>query len=100
MNWESIYLTCFITGLLLTAVSFIFGTHFHLPVHLHLPSGVHLPAVHGHHGEASSPLNLTVLLMFLTWFGGAGYLMTHSQNAAAPVPVTVAAGGGVTGCLF
>jgi len=99
MNWESIYLTCFITGLLLTAASFIFGTHFHihLPVHLHLPGNVHLPAVHGGRGETSSPFNLTVLLMFLTWFGGAGYLMTHSHNAAASAALTVAAGAGFTG---
>jgi membrane protein implicated in regulation of membrane protease activity len=97
MNWESIYLTCFITGLLLTTASFLFGAHFHLPVHLHLPTGVHLPAVHGSRGDTASPLNLTVLLMFLTWFGGAGYLMTHSHTAAAAAAFTVAAGAGFTG---
>jgi membrane protein implicated in regulation of membrane protease activity len=99
MNWESIYLTCFITGLLLTAASFIFGAHFHihLPVHLHLPAGAHLPTIHGPRGHTSSPMNLTVLLMFLTWFGGAGYLMTHSHNAAATAAFTVAAGAGFTG---
>ena len=56
MNWESIYLTCFITGLLLTAASFIFGAHFHihLPVHLHLPTGVHLPAASGEPDRGAS----------------------------------------------
>jgi hypothetical protein len=100
MNWESFYLTCFITGLLLTAASFVFGAHFHLPVHLHLPAGLHLPAVHGGHsghGDGSTPLNLTVILMFLTWFGGAGYLMTHSQNAAAAVALPVAGAAGFAG---
>ena len=98
MNWESIYLTCFITGLLLTAASFVFGSHFHLPVHLHLPAGLHLPAIHGHaRADGPSPLNLTVLLMFLTWFGGAGYLMTHSHNSSAAVALPVAGAAGLTG---
>jgi membrane-bound ClpP family serine protease len=84
MNWESFYLTCFLVGLLLTIASFAFGTHFHLPSipHLHL----HVP--HGHHGM--TPFNLTTILMFLTWFGGAGYVMTHSRSAAAGLAFTVA----------
>jgi len=105
MNWESFYLTCFIAGLLLTAASFVLGSHFHLPLHLHLPAGLHLPAshgpiqgpMHGPHGDGSSPFNLTVLLMFLTWFGGAGYLMTHSQHSVAAVALSVAGAAGLTG---
>jgi membrane-bound ClpP family serine protease len=98
MTWESFYLTCFLTGLLLTIASFVFGSHFHLP--FHLPSALHLHVPHGHHGDAASPMNLTVLLMFVTWFGGAGYVMTHSRSAAAAVAFTVAvvlgfAGGGL-----
>ncbi len=86
MNWESFYLTCFLVGLLLTIVSFVFGTHFHLPNVLHLH--VHVP--HGHHGDGTTPFNLTTVLMFLTWFGGAGYVMTHSRSAAAGAAFTVA----------
>ena len=98
MTWESFYLTCFLTGLLLTIASFVFGSHFHLP--FHLPSSLHLHVPHGHHGDASSPMNLTVLLMFVTWFGGAGYVMTHSRSAAAGLAFMVAtvvgfAGGGL-----
>jgi len=98
MTWESFYLTCFLTGLLLTIASFVFGSHFHLP--FHLPSALHLHVTHGHHGDATSPMNLTVLLMFVTWFGGAGYVMTHSRSAAAGVAFMVAtllgfAGGGL-----
>jgi len=102
MNWESFYLTCFLTGLLLTIASFIFGSHFHLP--FHLPSALHLH-LHLHapragRSDGASPLNLTVVLMFVTWFGGAGYVMTHSRSAAAAVAFTVAmvlgfAGGGL-----
>jgi membrane protein implicated in regulation of membrane protease activity len=72
MNWESFYLTCFLVGLLLTIASFVFGTHFHLPHVLHLH------------------FNLAAVLMFLTWFGGAGYVMTHSRSAAAGLAFTVA----------
>ena len=81
MNWESFYLICFLVGLLLTIASFVFGSHFHLPHALHLP--LHF--------------NLTALLMFLTWFGGAGYVMTHSRSAAAGLAFTVAAAVGFTG---
>jgi membrane protein implicated in regulation of membrane protease activity len=35
--------------------------------------------------------------MFLTWFGGAGYVMTHSHNAAAGMAFTVAAAAGFAG---
>ena len=97
MNWESFYLTCFLTGLLLTVASFVFGTHFHLP--FHLPSGLHLHlhVPHGGRGDTASPLNLTVLLMFVTWFGGAGYVMTHSRSAAAGLAFSVATVLGFTG---
>ena len=104
MNWETFYLTCFLTGLLLTIVSFVFGSHLHLPIHFHLPfhlpSGMHLHGPHAVRGNDASPFNLTVLLMFLTWFGGTGYVMTHSRSTAAGLAFTVAtvvgfAGGGL-----
>ncbi len=86
MTWESFYLGCFIVGLLLTVLSFVFGGHFHLPVHVHFPHGWHLPHVSLHHGtpdDAISPLNLSTTLMFLTWFGGTGYLLTRYRSTAA-----------------
>jgi membrane protein implicated in regulation of membrane protease activity len=91
MNWESFYLTCFLVGLLLTIASFAFGAHFHLPNFLHF----HVP--HAHHGNGMTPFNLTTVLMFLTWFGGAGYVMTHSRSAAAGAAFTVAMVAGFAG---
>jgi membrane protein implicated in regulation of membrane protease activity len=97
MNWESFYLTCFLVGLLLTIASFVFGTHFHLPNVLHL----HFHVPHAHHGfgkgDGTTPFNLTTVLMFLTWFGGAGYVMTHSRSAAAGAAFTVAMVAGFAG---
>ena len=89
MTWESFYLGCFIGGLVLTVLSFVLGGHFHLPVHVHIPHGGHLPHLSLHHGahagDQISPLNLSTILMFLTWFGGTGYLMTRYHSAAATV---------------
>jgi membrane protein implicated in regulation of membrane protease activity len=98
MHWESFYLTCFLIGLLLSIVSLVLGGHFHLPVHL--PHALHIPhfhAAHGDHGDGTSPFNLTSILMFLTWFGATGYLMTHFRSAAAGVVFTAAVGVGFVG---
>src|SRR5512132_3060985 len=108
MNWENFYLTCFFAGLLLTVVSFLFGAHFHLPVHVHFPNGFHLPhlSVHhgGGHGDSVSPLNLTTILMFVTWFGATGFLIAHyhSGGPALALMVSIAVGfaGGALMYLF
>jgi len=87
MTWESFYLTCFFAGLMLTAVSFVFGAHLHLPVHFHF-HGLHAP--HVSHSHAASPFNVASLMMFLTWFGAAGYIMLHYRSSAGALALTVA----------
>ena len=52
-------------------------------MHVFLPHGWHVPHVNAHRGDGVSPLNLTTLLMFLTWFGGTGYLMTRYHSTVA-----------------
>jgi len=87
MTWESFYLGCFIVGLALTILSSVLGGHLHLPVHVHFPHAWHLPHVSLHHGgtkgDTLSPINLSTMLMFLTWFGGTGYLLTRYHSTAA-----------------
>lgn len=102
MTWESFYLSCFLAGLMLTVVSLMFGAHFHLPLHVHIPSGFHLPHVSVHHpsGDSISPLNLATLMMFLTWFGGTGYLLTHYRSAAATLALLAALVVGFIGGSF
>ena len=101
MTWESFYLVCFLAGLMLTVVSLIFGTHLHLPLHVHIPHGFHLPHISAHHGaDGVSPLNITTLTMFLTWFGGTGYLLTRYQSAAATIALLVALVVGFIGGAF
>jgi hypothetical protein len=91
MNWELFYLICFVVGFAFTALSFLSGTlhfHFHLPGHLHVPTlghghagghGGHAP---GHSGSGSHfPFfNPMTMAAFLTWFGGAGYLLVHLRH--------------------
>jgi membrane protein implicated in regulation of membrane protease activity len=93
MTWESIYLTCFFAGLLLTLVSFVFGAHLHLPVHVNF-HGLRAPHVSHNH---ASPFNVASLMMFLTWFGAAGYLMTRYRSATGAVALTIAVVAGFMG---
>jgi len=92
MNWESIYLGIFVFGLLMTVLSLFIG-HLHLPMHFHLPHGLHFD---GHVG----PLNATTIVVFLTWFGATGYLVTHYKSAAAGVAFSAAIVAGFIGATL
>jgi membrane protein implicated in regulation of membrane protease activity len=102
VTWESFYLGCFLVGMLLTFVSLVFGAHLHLPLHIHIPTGFHLPHVslHHHTGHSVSPLNMATLTMFLTWFGGAGYLLTRYHSTVATIALLVALVIGFAGGSF
>src|SRR5256885_12545911 len=100
MTWESIYLTCFFAGLLLTTVSFFFGGH---ALHVNLPGHMFHFTVGGHGGTSqhASPFNVASLMMFLTWFGAAGYIMTRYRSATGTIALTIAvAAGFIGGGLF
>lgn len=97
MNWETIYLTCFLVGLLLTVASLVFGS---MHVHFHVPHGldffdVHVGGAHGTSGK--SAFSLSSILMFLTWFGGTGYVMTRYRSATVGVAFTAAIAIGFVG---
>ena len=99
MNWEFFYLVCFVVGFSFTVLSFLSGTlhfHFHVPGHVHIPTlghgaghggghasghgtgGAHGP---GHGSGAHFPFfNPMTLAAFLTWFGGAGYLLVRLRH--------------------
>ena len=115
MTWETFYLICFLVGLMLSAVSLLggmghFGGHVHVP-HVHVPH-VHVPhgvAQAGHAvqsgaargGGATVPWwNAFSIMIFLCWFGAAGYLLTHYGTFVATVVLVLAgicgvAGGGI-----
>jgi membrane protein implicated in regulation of membrane protease activity len=127
MTWETFYLICFVVGFALSALSFLLGVlhlpHFHLrlPFHgggLHLGGGhvggMHAGGAHagGAHpgggapqaGSASSysisPLNYPTLLMFLVWFGGTGYLLTHYGHGWGFLGLLISAVVGVAGAAI
>src|SRR6185295_6736627 len=68
-------------------------------MHLHLP--FHLPhAFHFHHGGDVGPINTTTLVVFMTWFGATGYLVTHYHSAAAGVALSAAIVAGFIGAAL
>ncbi len=117
MNWESVYLACFVVGLALSALSLLgglghIGWHIHTPHLPHVPSVAHLPhgVPHAAHlpqssaglrtpqGPASIPWwNAFSIMVFLCWFGAAGYLLTRYGSFVAGVVVLLAAICGVAG---
>lgn len=126
MNWETFYFVCFLVGLFLSIFSLLggmgrLGGHFHIP---HVSHPVHLPAQVGHgightavvahpgaahgsmaqgsgvktSGTATVPWwNAFSLMIFLAWFGAAGYLLTRYGGFVAGVVLLLAAVCGVAG---
>jgi membrane protein implicated in regulation of membrane protease activity len=127
-NWPadplaSIYLCCFVFGLIFSVVSVL--TRFRVG-RLHLPVGHHGAAGHGHlahghfgHGhagshagtgehasahrdiaDAPSPLNLSSAMVFLTWFGATGYILHVYYGALAGLSLAAAVLVGWTGAML
>ena len=112
MTWETFYLICFVVGFSLSALSFLSGV-LHLPHFLHFPhhgGGLHLGGGHaggihaggvpqggGGTSYSISPLNFPTLLMFLVWFGGTGYLLTHYEHGRGLLGLLVSAVAGLAG---
>ena len=110
MTWESFYLICFLVGLALSAVSLLggmghFGGHVHLPHvgHVHVPHAVHTagashPSASSARGGANVPWwNAFSLMIFLCWFGAAGYVLTRHGSFVAMVVLVLSLIAGLTG---
>jgi hypothetical protein len=116
MNWETFYLVCFLAGLMLSLVSLLggmghFGGHVHVPHvhvphvgHVHIPHGVGVPhpasgggsTITG--GGAEIPWwNAFSIMIFLCWFGAAGYLLTKYGSFVAGVVAVLAVICGLAG---
>jgi len=120
MNWETFYLVCFLAGLMLSFISLLggmghFGGHVHAP-HFHLPHAGHVghvphggmgathPVSAGGAGSAGSGVgpevpwwNAFSIMIFLCWFGAAGYLLTKYGSFVAGLVVVLAAICGIAG---
>jgi len=96
-DWNTLYLTCFVLGLVLSVAAFLTGA-----MHLHIG---HFHIGHGHHGIVSKNgahhvlgfLNGFTLMAFLTWFGAAGYLLNRYGIYAVPAILGLAILGGLVG---
>lgn len=114
MTWASFYLVCFLAGLFLSAFTLLGGMgHFGGAGHVHVSHVPHAPHVHVPHaphlantttgaataqGPATIPWwNAFSIMIFLCWFGAAGYLLTRYGSFVATVVVVLAAICGVIG---
>jgi len=89
---ETIFLACFVFGLLFTLASLALGLvgdglgHAHIG-HVHTAHATH----DGGHDSSSLPLlNASSLIGGLTWFGAAGYVLTRVSAWALPVAILAA----------
>jgi membrane protein implicated in regulation of membrane protease activity len=102
------YLVCFLAGLMLSAFTLLggmghFGGHVHLPhaPHVHMPHAVHAAGT-GNGSVAQGPAtvpwwNAFSIMIFLCWFGAAGYLLTKYGTFVASVVLVLAIIAGVAG---
>lgn len=117
MSWENFYLACFLIGLFLSVLSLLGGMG-HFGGHLHLPHGTNVPHVghisHAPHlahtahaagapgrvarGSATVPWwNTFSIMIFLCWFGAAGFLLTRHGSFVTSVVMVLAAICGLAG---
>lgn len=117
MTWENFYLACFLIGLLLSVLSLLggmghFGGHLHLPHATHVPHLGHIPhaprlphaapaagAAGGvARGSTSVPWwNTFSIMIFLCWFGAAGFLLTRHGSLVASIVLLLAMVCGLVG---
>lgn len=90
---ETIYLVCFIVGLILSILSVAGGfTHLHLG-HLRLGHTAHTH--NGSHGISS--INGFTITVFLCWFGAAGYLLNRYSSFFTPLILILSVLSGLAG---
>lgn len=97
-DWDTIYLTCFGVGLVLSVLAFLGGFgHMHLGhvrVHIGHKAGVLRGAGHAAH---ISPLNGFTVVAFLCWFGGTGYVLHHGNVVSNALVLLLSMVSGVAG---
>jgi membrane protein implicated in regulation of membrane protease activity len=106
--WEGFYFACFVAGLTLSVVSLVGGMghinwHFHGFHATHVPHvghGVAHPAAGGAAGKGSATVpwwNAFSIMVFLCWFGAAGYLLTRYGSFVTGIVFLLAAACGLAG---
>jgi membrane protein implicated in regulation of membrane protease activity len=95
---ETVYLICFILGLVLSVLSLMGGlTHLHLG-RLHFGHAAH---AHTHSGTNSlSSVNGFTVTAFLCWFGAAGYLLYRYSNLINLTILLLSIVSGIAGAML
>jgi hypothetical protein len=96
---ESFFLICFATGLVLSLLSLMSGFgHLHLgQFHIGHHHFGHAAHGHGGHNNGISSVNMFTVLAFVTWFGGAGYLLMRTTFFGDQLVVLLASISGLAG---
>ena len=95
---ETIYLVCFIVGLVLSVLSVLGGfAHLHIG-RLHLGHATHAHTHSGTHGLSS--VNGFTITAFLCWFGGVGYLLDRYSIFIAPLILLLSILSGLIGAAL
>ena len=92
MTWELFFLACFTFGFVLSLIGFLAGSahlHFHIG-HGHIHTG----------GGGVSKFNFGTIAAFLTWFGGAGYILSSWGRIGLALILTVAIAIGLVGAAI
>src|SRR5579863_4460999 len=97
MTLEQFFLGCFTFGFLFSLIALMAGyahLHFHMG-HGHIHSGGGL-----HKGSGVSKFNFGTIAAFLTWFGGAGYILSSWGRIGLLLILTVAIAIGLVGAVI
>ena len=102
MSWQELFLFCFVAGSLWAVLSLALGG-------LHIGHGGHAHAhVHTGHGSIGRPgvasrtaalVNPSSFAVFLAWFGGAGYLLTHYSGLLLWLNLLLSLASGTAGAF-
>ena len=103
MHWETFYLICFLAGLMLSVLALLGGMgHLHFGGHVpHIPHSV-AGAAHGISNAVQGGMKVPwwngfSAMIFLCWFGAAGYLLTRYGGFITAVVLVLAVVCGVAG---
>ncbi len=101
---SAFFLFCTFFGLFFTLISFFLGASHGFGGHIgHIGHVGHVGHAGGHqasgHGDSSgvSPLNLSSIMIFVTWFGAAGYILHRYTGLWGGLIVGIATAAGLAG---
>jgi hypothetical protein len=84
-DWDTLYITCFGVGLVLSLLAFFSGFghlhigHIHFGHHTGFAQKAGVVRSGASHTAHMSPVNGFTIVAFLCWFGGTGYLLHHGN---------------------